>query len=118
MTADQALLEDLVRLAATAGTEVTVAHDPASARPRYGAAPMVLVGIDQAQACLRTRLPRRPRVVLVGRAETTAPWELAELIGAQHVAILPDAEPWLVERFAEGAALAAGRVIALIGGRG
>jgi secretion/DNA translocation related CpaE-like protein len=118
LTGDADLLEDLLRLAATAGAEVSVAPDPAAARSRYGRAPMVLVGIDQAQACLRTRLPRRPRVVLVGRAETSAPWELAELIGAQHVAILPDAEPWLVERFADGGAVVDGRVIALLGGRG
>jgi secretion/DNA translocation related CpaE-like protein len=120
ITGDPDLLDDLLRLAAAAGAELDVAPDPASARSRYGRAPLVLVGIDQAQACLRTRMPRRPRVVVVGHSETSpAPWELAELIGAQHVAILPEAEPWLVDRFADGGVrVGAGRVVALLGGRG
>jgi secretion/DNA translocation related CpaE-like protein len=80
----------------------------------------VLVGIDLAPACVRARVPRRPRVVLVGRSATDpAPWDLADLIGAQHVAILPDAEPWLVDRFADrGTRACAGHVIAVLGGRG
>ena len=48
--------------------------------------------------------------------------EIAELIGAEHVATLPAAEPWLVDRFAECAAGPAGggaaRVVAVLGGRG
>jgi secretion/DNA translocation related CpaE-like protein len=117
VTADGALLDDLLRLAAAAGTEVDVAPDPAAARPRYAAAPLVLVGADQADACLRARLPRRPRVVLVGGRGV--PWETAELLGAEHVAELPTAEPWLVDRLAErDQPTAPGRVIAVVGGRG
>ncbi|MEE6261269.1 septum site-determining protein Ssd [Plantactinospora sonchi] len=125
MTSDNNLLDDLLRLAAAGGTEVEVAPDPAAARSRWAAAPLVAVGTDQAQACLRARLPRRPRVVLVGRHDQAdAGWDVAELIGAEHVALLPAAEPWLVDRFGEG--LAAGlsgvggpaRIVAVIGGRG
>jgi secretion/DNA translocation related CpaE-like protein len=120
VTGDPELLDDLLRLAAAAGAEVDVAADAATARSRYGRAPLVMVGLDQASACVRARLPRRPRVLVVGRSEADpAPWELAELIGAQHVAILPEAEPWLIERFADlGGAGAAGRVVAVLGGRG
>lgn len=119
VTADADLLDHLLRLAAAGGTEVDVAPDPAAARCRYGRAPLVVIGVDQAQACLRAKLPRRPRVVLVGQPGDPSPWELAELVGAQHVAMLPAAEPWLVDRFAGGAdGRREGRVIALLGGRG
>ncbi|WP_211349639.1 septum site-determining protein Ssd [Micromonospora pisi] len=123
MTSDGDLLDDLLRLAAAGGTEVEVVADPAAARSRWGAAPLILVGTDQAQSCLRARLPRRPRVVLVGRSGPGDPgWDIAELIGAEHVAMLPAAEPWLVDRFADGVAGASGtglgRVVAVVGGRG
>ena len=120
VTADPDLLDDLLRLAAAGGTDVDVAPDPAAARPRFGAAPLVVIGADQADACLRARLPRRPRVVIVGRTPAVeAAWEVAELLGAEHVAVLPTAEPWLVDRFGEHPANApSGRVIAVVGGRG
>ncbi|MEV1287752.1 septum site-determining protein Ssd [Micromonospora sp. NPDC049679] len=123
MTGDAELLDDLLRLAAAAGTEVDLAPDPAAARSRYATAPLVFIGVDQAQPCLRARLPRRPRLVLVGRSgHDDKPWQLAELLGAEHVAMLPAAEPWLVDRFAEqspGSTPASGaRIIGVIGGRG
>jgi secretion/DNA translocation related CpaE-like protein len=123
VTSDDDLLDDLLRLAAAGGTEAEVARDPAAARSRWTPAPLVLLGSDQAQACLRARLPRRSRLVLVGRTGQLDPgWEVAELIGAEHVATLPTAEPWLVDRFAECAPDAAGqgpaRVVAVLGGRG
>ncbi|MDQ7908360.1 CpaE-like family protein [Phytohabitans sp. ZYX-F-186] len=121
VTADNDLLEDLLRLAAAGGCELEIAPDPAAARPRYPGAPMVLVGMDQAQAAVRAALPRRPRVVLVGRPSGYAddPWQVAEALGAEHVAMLPAAEGWLVERFAERLpSLGHGRVLGVVGGRG
>lgn len=120
VTGDPDLLDDLLRLAAAGGTEVEVAADPAAARPRFATAPLVMIGADQAASCLRARLPRRPRMVIVGHTpEAEATWEVAERLGAEHVAALPMAEPWLVDRFAERfATTAAGRVLAVIGGRG
>jgi secretion/DNA translocation related CpaE-like protein len=122
VTSDDDVLDQLLRLAAAGGTEVDVAPDPAAARTRWSAAPLVLLGVDQAQPCLQARLPRRPGVVLVGRdGVSEAAWHLAELIGAQHVAVLPAAEPWLVDRFAEATTLSdtrSGRIAAVIGGRG
>jgi secretion/DNA translocation related CpaE-like protein len=120
VTGDPDLLDDLLRLSAAGGTEVDVAADPAAARPRFSAAPLVMIGADQAEACLRARLPRRPRMIVVGRSGAgDAPWEVAELLGAEHVAVLPAAEPWLVDRFAEPAPpTSTGRVLAVIGGRG
>ncbi|HEY3009503.1 MAG TPA: septum site-determining protein Ssd [Micromonosporaceae bacterium] len=121
VTGDQELLDDLLRLAAVAGTDVDVASDPAAARRRFRAAPLVLVGIDQAQACLRARLPRRSGLAIVGRAGAAEPpWQLAELVGAAHVAMLPAAEPWLVDRLADCllGSQGDGRIVAVIGGRG
>jgi secretion/DNA translocation related CpaE-like protein len=120
VTGDQDLLDDLLRLAAAGGTDVDVAADPAAARPRFGAAPLVLIGTDQTEACLRARLPRRARVIIVGRSPAVeVAWEVAELLGAEHVAVLPTAEPWLVDRFAEPpASRSSGQVLAVIGGRG
>ncbi|WBB77927.1 CpaE-like family protein [Micromonospora sp. WMMD882] len=122
VTSDDDLLDDLLRLAAAGGAEVEVAADPAAARSRWTPAPLVLVGGDQAQGCLRARLPRRSRLVLVGRSGAGDPgWEVAELIGAEHVAMLPAAEPWIVDQFAESVpphTTNAGRVVAVLGGRG
>ncbi|MGN9811125.1 septum site-determining protein Ssd [Micromonospora sp. BQ11] len=122
VTSDGDLLDDLLRLAAAGGVTAEVATDPAAARSRWQSAPLVLVGSDQARSCLRARLPHRPRLVLVGRSGDLDPgWEIAELVGAEHVAVLPAAEPWLVDRFAECGADPPGagaRLVAVLGGRG
>lgn len=120
MTADQDLLDDLLRLAAAGGCEVEVAPDPATARARWTGAPMVLVGADQAGACLRARLPRRSRIILVGHPETMRPaFQVADLIGADNVAVLPEADPWVVDQFAgRSDPPATSRTLAVIGGRG
>jgi secretion/DNA translocation related CpaE-like protein len=121
VTADPDLLDDLLRLAAAGGTEVDVAADPSAARARHPGAPFVLIGADQTVACLRARLPRRSRMIIVGHGEIDdTVWESAELIGAEHVVVLPTAESWLVEQFTRRAATAgpAARTVAVIGGRG
>ena len=120
VTADPNLLDDLLRLAAAGGVEPDVAPDPAGARARWLAAPFVLVGADQAAACLRARLPRRSRLILIGHTGTVGPaWNVADLLGADNVAVLPEAEPWVVDLFAQRPGLpAVSRTLAVIGGRG
>jgi secretion/DNA translocation related CpaE-like protein len=119
VTGDPDLLDDLLRLAAAGGTEVDVATDLAAARPRYPVAPLVMVGVDQIGACLRSRLPRRSRVAFVGRGDPPGQvWEAAKLLGVEHVVELPTAEAWVVDRFAERPGQPVGRVLAVIGGRG
>jgi secretion/DNA translocation related CpaE-like protein len=117
---DPDLLDEVLRVATAAGVEVDVAPDPVAARRRFAAAPLVLVAAGLAGACMRARLPRRPGVVLVGGDRGgDPPWELAEAMGAEHIAVLPLAESWLAERFASVlAGPAGGHVIAVIGGRG
>src|SRR6266702_5205746 len=102
VTADPDLLDDLLRLAAAGGSEVDVAADPAAARPRYAAAPLVVIGLDQLEPCRRARFPRRSRVIVAGRGEMSRDcWVAAKQLGAEHLAALPLAEPWVVDRFAE-----------------
>ena len=121
VTADQDLLDDLVRLAAAGGTEVVVATDPISAGPRVTAAPMVVYGADVVVACLRAGLPRHSRTVIVARhAWPPGVEELTRRIGEVHVCLLPDGEPWLVDRFASlpHAERPMARTLAVIGGSG
>jgi secretion/DNA translocation related CpaE-like protein len=117
VTADADLLDELLRIAAAAGTEVDVAPDPAAARPRWSRAPFVVVGADEAEACARARLPRRQRVVLAGHGPAPG-WESAESLGVEYLLRLPEAEEWLLRRFGALRADGAGRVVAVLGGRG
>ncbi|GIM90444.1 septum site-determining protein Ssd [Paractinoplanes toevensis] len=119
VTADPELLDDLLRLAAAGGTEVVVAGDPIAARSDYASAPLVVIGADQVGACLRARLPRRPRVLVVGRRAWPpgAAEAIAELRPVE-MCLLPDGESWLVDRFADGPGRPLGRILAVIGGSG
>ncbi len=120
VTADQHLLDDLLRLAAAGGVEAHVAPDPVAARAHYRSAPLVIVGADQVVACGRAGLPRRDKLIVAGYGAALDPlWELARGLGAEHVALLPQAEPWLVDRFGEQPGPPPqGRVVAFVGGRG
>ncbi|NJC82034.1 septum site-determining protein minD [Planosporangium mesophilum] len=120
VTEDPNLLDEVLRLAADARVELEVAPDPAAARTRFGAAPLVLVGLAAATACARARLPRRPGIVLVvAEPVEQPPWELAEALGAEHIAVLPAADPWLVDRLVQAAgAPRPAAVVAVLGGRG
>jgi secretion/DNA translocation related CpaE-like protein len=115
------VLDKVRRLAAAGCAEVDVARDPAGARARWSRAPLVVIGQDSLDACLRAGLPHRPDVLVVAdRERDDAVWQGAALIGAEHLVALPDAERWLVDRFAESTrdAMDSGRVVGVIGGRG
>jgi secretion/DNA translocation related CpaE-like protein len=121
VTADPDLLDDILRLGAAAGVDIDVAHDPAGARLGWSNAAVVLVGDDVAVALGRASMRRRAGVVLVGRdLDNGNIWKRAVAVGAEHVALLPDAEPWLIARMGDavdGCAVR-GLTIAVIGGRG
>ena len=92
VTADGALLDDLLRLAGLRGVELEVAPDVVAARDRWISAPFVLVGADATDACVRARLPLRDSVIVVARgAVADRPWVDAEVLRAEHVAVLPAA---------------------------
>jgi len=57
VTADPDVLDDLLRLAATAGVDIDVAPDAGVARRSWASAPFVVVGPDAVDRCARGRLP-------------------------------------------------------------
>ncbi|MBC7373777.1 MAG: hypothetical protein H7323_07290 [Frankiales bacterium] len=121
VTGDPDVLDDLVRLAASAGTELDVAVDAAAARRRWPGAPFVVVAVDALEGMQRVRLPRRAGVVLLGAdLDDAGVWQRAVEIGAEHVVFLPDAEPWLIDRFTDATESGgpAAAVVAVLGGRG
>ncbi|GAA3386832.1 hypothetical protein GCM10020369_27010 [Cryptosporangium minutisporangium] len=122
---DPELADSLLRLGAAAGADVEVPVDPVGARPLWTEAPLVVVGIDVAPEYATARLPFRAGLVLAVDEQRTHPddpivWRLATELGAEHVVFLPTAEAWLVDRYTDAVSGsgAAGRVIAVVGGRG
>jgi secretion/DNA translocation related CpaE-like protein len=121
---DPDLLDDVVRLAAAACVEVEVAPDPCAAGASWASAPTVFVDAGLAASCVRARLPRRPRVVLVAGSRAAADedevWSLAAQLGAEHVVFLPAAEAWLVDRLSAAATGpgSPGRLVGVLAGRG
>ncbi len=101
VSGDADLIDDILRLAAANGVEVHLATDAESARSRWSLAPLVLVGADAAASVAGTRPTRRRDVVLVGRDPSPEDWQRAVALGAEHVASLPDAERWLIDRLAD-----------------
>src|SRR6476620_10540299 len=65
ITRDELLLDDLLRLAAAAGTTLEVAHDSTAALRGWAAASVVLVGADQTDALAAHRPARRDGVHVV-----------------------------------------------------
>ena len=121
VTADPLLLDDLVRLAAAGACPVRVATDALSARDTWPSSPLVLLGYDAVEACVRAGLPARAGIVIVARGPTDGPpWPLAARLRAEQVVLLPAAEAWLVDHFADQVSgnPGRGRVICVLGGRG
>ncbi|NDL57762.1 septum site-determining protein [Phytoactinopolyspora sp. XMNu-373] len=121
VTAEEDLLDDLLRLAAAAGTDLDVEHEPGPARSKWAAAPLVVVGEDQAEGLAYLAPTRRRDVYLVGRVnDDTSVWQRGVALGAEHVLFFPDDETWLADRLADAAegdnrdAL----VVGVVGGRG
>ncbi|MGH3987413.1 MAG: septum site-determining protein Ssd [Pseudonocardiaceae bacterium] len=129
MVAPGALADEVVRLAAAAGCEPDRVTDPEGIQERWTTAPLVLLDFQAARNCANAGLPRRDGVVIVtagraGNGASAAPdpeiWQCAVAVGAEHVAVLPDAEAWLVGTLADAveSPAAPGRVLAVLGGRG
>ena len=121
VTRDEALLDDLLRLAAAAGAVLDVAHDSGAARTGWATAPVVLVGADAVASLAATSPLRRERVHVVGHGP--APDDLfraALAVGADTVAELPAAETWLVETLTDVVDGTSGRAVtlAVVGGSG
>lgn len=120
VTADETLLEELLRLAAAAGATPDVAADPAAVLRAWATAPCVLVGDDVAARAVRCAPERRDGVRVVGWQADTDTFRAALALGAEEVCELPRAESHLVALLLDLDDLgrAPGAVLGVVGGSG
>lgn len=96
VTSDEALLDELVRLCAAAGTTPDVATDVGAALRGWSAAALVLLGADLAPDVARAAPPRRDGVHVVVWGDAPDPlFRTALAVGAEGVAQLPGSADWL-----------------------
>jgi secretion/DNA translocation related CpaE-like protein len=108
VTAFDFLRAEVERIVAAAGGRLRVAAGVAEASPYWDSAAAVLVGSDIRELPPRRRAP----AVLVGLSgEGDALWHLGAALGAQRVAVLPDAAAWLAEYLSRSRAPEAGGVV-------
>ena len=121
VSADGPLLDDLLRLVATAGAEAEVATGGPALRRAQREAPLVLLGAETLTSPAVRALPRRPGVVVVTRAALPSDrWAGAVEVGAERVAVLPEDERWLLGRLADAVRqpVERGRLVAVSGSAG
>lgn len=121
VTRDDTLLDELLRLAAAAGTTPEVAPDVGTALRSWTAAPLVLLGADLAAEMARLAPPRRPALHLVSWG--TSPdllFRTAMDLNAESVTDLPRSDAWLVEMLTDlgDERPARGLTIGVLGGSG
>jgi secretion/DNA translocation related CpaE-like protein len=119
---DEALLDDLLKVAVAAACELERVPDAAAARQRWSRAPLILLDQRAVAACVAESLPPRASIVVVATdPEPPELWKQAMELGAERVITLPGAEPWLVNALAdamEGPASSTGKVLTVLGARG
>ncbi|MGI9093301.1 MAG: septum site-determining protein Ssd [Mycobacteriales bacterium] len=121
VSAAAGLIDDVLRLAVASGAPAEVVADPARARSRWPAAPVVLVGRDQLVGCAERGMGRRDGVVVVTDAALDpAQWRAAVAVGADDVLVLPGDESALVQRIGDAAEArpGVGIVMCCVGARG
>ncbi|MEE2567785.1 septum site-determining protein Ssd [Pseudarthrobacter sp. J64] len=116
VTAFDFLRNEVGRIVAAAGGQLRCVDDAVQASPYWDSAEAVLVGSDVRELPPRRRAP----AVLVGTSgEGDGLWHLAASLGAERVAVLPDAAGWLAEHLARSRSPeAGGLVIGVTGGCG
>ncbi len=120
-TADDVLLDDLLRLSAAAGVSAQVESDLIGVRRRWQAASLVLVGRDLADQVARAQPVRRPGVMMVGTdLDDAGIYQAAVAIGADRVLMLPGEESVLADRLADcvDGAVGSAVTVAVVGGCG
>ncbi len=97
--ADDDLLDDVLRLLATAGCTPEVAQGGAPLRRAHRTASLVVLCADALASAAVRGLPRRPGVLVVADRDLPADdWAAAVEAGAERVLALPRDEHWFVER--------------------
>lgn len=123
LAADPELREQADRVVAAVGLRPVGVSAPLT-RTAWSTAVAILLDEDAARRCETDGLPRRDGVVLISAVEPeVAAWAAAMAVGAQHVCVLPVQDRELVRHLADATEAAregsrAGRVIAVVGGRG
>lgn len=118
VTADEALLDEALRLCAALGVTPVVAGDVTAARRSWKEAPAVMVGADLVAALARAGPARREGVVVIGY-DTTGVWPDAIALGAERVCAVPGEQDTVVDVLAnalEGHGEAC--VVSIMGGCG
>lgn len=116
VTASAVLRGEVERIVAAAGAGLRIAGDAATAAGYWDEAAAVLVGSDVRELPPRRRAP----AVLVGLdGEGDSLWHLAAVLGAERVAVLPDAAAWLADHLSRSRSPApGGLVLGVTGGCG
>lgn len=116
VTGFDVLRGEVERIVAAAGGHLRTVQDVVEAAPFWDTAAAVLVGSDIRELPPRRRAP----AVLVGlNGDGDSLWHLAAAIGAERVAVLPDASSWLAEYLSRSRAPeAGGLVLGITGGCG
>lgn len=116
VSGDAYFQEEAKRIVAAAGGTLRTATDVTGASPGWDSADVVLVGSDVRELPPRRRVPS----VLLGKAtEGVGLWRLAATLGAERVAVLPEAAAWLAEHLSmSGSPDLGGTVLGIIGGSG
>jgi secretion/DNA translocation related CpaE-like protein len=116
VTGNTRLQAETERIAAAVGVSLRTAADSSEALPVWDTAGMVLVGSD-----IRELPPRRraPSVLLGLNGEGDSLWQLGAALGAERVAVLPEAAAWLAEHLSRSHAPGpGGLVLGMTGGCG
>lgn len=102
ITRDEALLDELLRLAAAAGVTPVVAPDALGGLAGWTGAPLVLVGKDVAEELAELRPARRDGVHVVSWGSfPDEAMRVALALGAENVAELPQSGEWVVEQLTD-----------------
>jgi secretion/DNA translocation related CpaE-like protein len=113
VTGDEALRGEVERVVAAAGGTLRTVSGAAEAAPFWDQAPAVLVGSDIGSVPTRRRAP----AVLVGlAADGDDLWQLAAAMGADRVAVLPEASAWLAAHLSRSRSPAAGGLVLGVSG--
>ena len=101
-TADELLLDDLLRLTAAAEVTPQVESDLLGIRRHWSAAALVVVGQDLAEPLAQTQPVRRSGVIVVGTdLDDATIYRRAVALGAEQVFVLPDQEAALSDKLAD-----------------
>ena len=108
VTASAVVRAEVERIVAAAGAHVRVVADALEGARYWDASAAVLVGSDIRELPPRRRAP----AVLIGLdGEGDSLWHLAAALGAERVAVLPDAAAWLADHLSRSRAPGPGGII-------